>query len=142
MSPKPVLKLRQGQNVRVLDTWEDIRDATAAAVPIVSQTEISNPETKLRAIIECPVKTMNIAHPSKMYQVDTGPIAFADLSRRAVPMIDCLQLAFVAFNGPHFADFVIEQPTAVTEGGKDLCQIYHYSNPVSLPAKNTLFALG
>ena len=139
---KPVLKLRQCQKARVLDTWEDIRDATAAAVPIVSRTEIANPETKLRAIIECPVKTMNIAHPGKIYQVDTGPVAFADLSRRAEPLIDCLSLAFIAFNAPHFADFVIEQPTAVREGGKELCRIHHYSGPISLAANNTLLALG
>lgn len=138
---KPILKLRQGQNVRVIETWEEIRDVTAAALPIVSRTEIANPQTKLRAVIECPVKTMNIAHPGKIYQVDTGPIAFADISRRAEPLIDCLSLAFVAFNAPHFADFIIEQPTAVSEGGKELCKIYHYSNPFSLPAKNTLFAL-
>ncbi len=138
---KPILKLRQGKNVRVLNTWEEIRDATAAALPIVSRTEIVNPETKLRAIIECPVKTMNIAHPTKMYQTDTGPVAFPDLSRRAEPLIDCLSLAFIAFNAPHFADFVIEQPTAVTEGDKELFKVYHYSNPVSLAAKNTLLAL-
>ena len=139
---KPILKLRYPQKTTILDTWEDIRDATAAAVPIVSRTEIANPETKLRAIIECPVKTMNIAHPGKIYQVDTGPVAFADLSRRAEPLIDCLSLAFIAFNAPHFADFVIEQPTAVREGGKELCRIHHYSGPISLAANNTLLALG
>lgn len=139
---KPVLKLRQGQKVKVLETWEQIRDATAAAVPIVSQTEICNPETKLRAIIECPVKTMNIGHPNRMYQVDTGPIAYADLSRRFEPMIDCLSLAFIAFNAPHFADFVIEQLTSINDEGKEPCQVYHYSNPISVPAKNTLLALG
>jgi len=139
---KPILKLREGQHVQVLDGWEKIHDATAAGVPIVSQTEIKNPDTKLRAIIECPVKTMNIRPRDKMYQVDTGPIAFPDLSQRSEPLIGSLRLAFVAFNAPHFADFVIEQPTSVTEDGEELCKIYHYSNPISLPAKNTLLAVG
>ena len=139
---KPILKLREGRDVRVLDTWEAIRDATAAAVPIVTQTEIANPETGLRAIIECPVKTMNVSLDLKMYQVDTGPIAFPDLSRRFDPWIECLSLAFVAFNAPHFADFVIEQPTPVVEDEKELCKIHHYSNPISLPAKNTVLAVG
>ena len=123
---KPILKLREGRSVRVLDTWEAIRDATAAAVPIVSQTEIANPETKLRAIIECPVKTMNVSVDKKMYQTDTGPIAWPDLSRRVEPLIECLSLAFIAFNAPDFADFVIEQPTAVDEDGQERCKIYHY----------------
>jgi len=139
---KPILKLREGRPVQVLDTWEAIRDATAAAVPIVTQTEIANAETGLRAIIECPVKTMNVSLDRRMYQVDTGPVAFPDLSRRFDPWIDCLHLAFVAFNAPHFADFVIEQPTPVVEGEKEVCQIYHYSSPISLPAKNTVLAVG
>lgn len=139
---KPILKLRQGRGVKSLDTWEQVRDVTAAGVPIVSQTEIRNPETNLRAIIQCPVKTMNVSLERKMYQVDTGPIAFPDLSRRADPLIDILSLAFVAFNAPHSADFVIEQPTPVVEDGEELCKIHHYSNPFSLPAKNTLLAVG
>ena len=39
-------------------------------------------------------------------------------------------------------DFVTEQPTPVIEEDKELCQIHHYSNPISLPAKNTLLAVG
>ncbi len=139
---KPILKLRQGRNIRALNTWDEIRDSTAEAIPVVSQTEIANPKTRLRAIIECPVKTMNISHPKRMYQVDTGPIAFPDLSHRVEPLIDMFSLAFVAFNASHFADFVVEQPTAVTANEKELCKVYHYSNPISLPAKNTLLAVG
>ena len=138
---KPVLNLRQAANPRTLDTWEAIRDTTAAATPIVSRTTIRNPETKLRAIIECPVKTMNISLDKKMYQVDTGPIAYPDLAKPADPLIECIRLAFVAFNAPHFADFVIEQPTPVIEDGEERCKIFHYSNPISLPAENQLLAI-
>ncbi len=138
---KPILKLREGRNVRILGTWEEIAEATAEAVPLVSRTEISNPETKLRAVIECPIKTMNIHPGDRKYQVDTGPIAFPDLARRAEPLIDLLSLAFIAFNAPHFADFIVEQPTAVLEGEKEVCEIYHYSDPFSLPAKNVLLGL-
>lgn len=138
----PTLKLREGKNVRVLANWEELAAATADAIPIVSQTEIANPETKLRAIIECPIKTMNIRPGDRKYQVDTGPIAYPDLSRRAEPMIELFSLAFIAFNAPDFADFVVEQPTAVMEGEEEVCKIYHYSNPFSLPAKNVLLALG
>jgi hypothetical protein len=139
---KPILKLREGKPVTVLDTWEQIRDVTAAGVPIVTQTEIKNSQTGLRAIIECPVKTMNISLEHKMYQVDTGPIAFPDLTKRFDPMIESLSLAFIVFNAPHFADFVIEQPTPVIEDGQERCKIYHYSNPFSIPAKNTVLAVG
>jgi hypothetical protein len=138
---EPILKLRPAREVTELTKWEQIRDATAAAIPIVTQTEIANEKTGLRGVIECPTKTMNISLEKKMYQVDTGPIAFPDLTKRYDRQIECLSLAFVVFNAPEFADFVVEQPTPVIEGDVEKCKVYHYSRPFSLPAKNRVFAL-
>jgi hypothetical protein len=138
----PRMKLQAADEVTLLDTWEKIRDATAAGVPLVTQTELADEKTGLRAVIECPTKTMNISLDKKMYQVDTGPIAYPDLAKPYKPQINCLSLAFVAFNAPHFADFVVEQPTPVIEKGQERCKIYHYSSPFSLPAKNTVLGLG
>ncbi len=139
---KPILKLREAREVVELTTWEQVRDATAAAVPIVTQTELAGAETGLRAVIECPTKTMNVSLNKKMYQVDTGPIAYPDLSKRFDPQIECLSLAFLAFNAPDFADFVVEQPTSASRDGKAPCQVYHYARPFSTKARNRLFALG
>lgn len=125
-----------------LDTFEKIRDATAAGIPIVTQTEFQNNETGLRAVIEAPCKTMNISHPKRMYQVDTGPVAFPDLSKRYDIQIDCLSLAFIAFDKPHFADFVIEAPTSIMEGDKKVATVYHYSKMATIQVKNRIFAIG
>ena len=84
---------------------------------------------------------MNIQPEKKQYQVDTGPIAFPNLATRSVPSIDCISLAFLAFNAPDFADFVVEQPTSIAENNDGPPQIYHYSNPISMPAKNRVFAV-
>jgi hypothetical protein len=138
---EPNVKVREADRAVLLDTYEKIRDAAAGAAPIVARTEISNAETGWSAIIEHPVKTLNVSLDKPLYQTDTGPVAFPDLSKPYTPVIECLSLAFVAFNAPNFADFVIEQPTAVVEKGQEKCQIYHYSNPISLPAKNTLWVL-
>lgn len=138
----PVLRMPAPKVVTVLDSFEKIRDATAAGIPIVTQTEFQNDKTGLRAIIEAPCKTMNISHPKKMYQVDTGPIAFPDLSKKYEPQIDCLSLAFIAFNAGHFADFVIEAPTPIIENNREVSVVYHYSKIESLRVKNTIFALG
>jgi len=139
---KPILKLREAREVIELTTWEQIRDATAAAIPIVTQTELVGAETGLRAVIECPTKTMNVSLDRKMYQVDTGPIAYPDLSKRFDPQIECLSLAFIAFNAPDFADFVVEQPTSASKDGKGTYQVYHYAKPFSMKAKNRVLALG
>lgn len=138
---EPELKLRFGKGVTVLGSFEEIRDATAEGRAIVAQTEIRNEETKLTAVIEYPVKTMNVSLDDSVYQVDTGPVAYPDLSKRFEPPIDCLSLGFVAFNKPHVADFIVEQPTPVLRDEQELAQVYHYSNPFSLPARNRLLAL-
>jgi len=138
----PTLKLQEVTDGTVLDSWEALRDATAAAVPIVTQTEIWSPDKKLRAIIECPTKTMNVDLNGKRYQVDTGPVAYPDLTKDYPAHIDRLHLAFVAFNAPDFADWVVEQPTRVQADGPNTTETYHYAKPFSLPAKNRVIALG
>lgn len=140
----PAAEMWDGQEYHLVEAarfWElatnrEVREATYAFLPIVGQTEIWNEGTGLRAIIECPVKTMNTHRARDLYQVDTGPVAFPDLGRRCEPRAECLSLAFVAFNAAEFADFVIEAPTAV---GNE--QVYHYSRLASLPARNRLFAV-
>lgn len=125
-----------------LNTWEEIRDYTAAGIPIVTQTEIVNDMTGLKAIIECPCKTMNISHVKKMYQVDNGPVALPDLTKRYDSQIESFRLAFIAFNTPDFADFVIEAPTSVKVDGKEVVKVNHYSKLESYESTNKVIALG
>ena len=136
-----VYRLAPASGVRELTSFEQIAAATHAARPLIAVTRIDNAATGLRATIEYPVKTMNVREHDRRYQVDTGPVAWPDLSRRRGRPVDLLSLAFVAFNAPHFADFVIEAPTAVGEGGGDTTLVHHYCKRVSLPAANRLFAI-
>ena len=129
-------RLIVGREVEELTSAAAVREATYAAVPIVAQTQVRNEETGLQAILEYPVKTMNTNRASDLYQVDTGPVAFPDLSQRRARHVEALSLAFVVFNAPHFADFVLEAPTRVGDE-----QVYHYSQLVSLAAVNRLYAV-
>jgi len=136
------LKLREPKDITELDTWEKIRDASAAGLPIVTQTELSNSDTGLHAIIECPVKTMNVSLDEQKYQTDTGPVAFPDLSKHYDLQIESLSLAYIAFNTSGFADFVVESETPVIAEGKEVSSVFHYSRILSLPATNRILALG
>ncbi|MBL8218561.1 MAG: hypothetical protein JNL62_05005 [Bryobacterales bacterium] len=135
-----VYKTVRPRAVRLLRSNREIREATHSAVPIVAQTEIADARTRLRAIIEFPVKTMNIHDQRDLYQVDSGPVAVPDLSRRYTRPAESLSLAFVAFNAPGSADFVIEGPAPITEAGREVTRVHHYSRLDSLPATNRLFA--
>lgn len=127
---------------RLLTTTAQIRRATDEAWPLVAQTEYANPSTGLRAILEYPIKTMNIHDARDLYQVDTGPLAFADLASRPDRLVDTLRLAFVAFNAADWADVIVEEPTPITQDGKEVTRIHHYSRRVTLKAQNRLYAVG
>jgi len=135
-------ELFAAEPIRLLDTNEMIIEATMKALPIIGQTEIWHSMTLMRAIIEYPVKTMNINEARRLYQVDTGPVLLPDLECRFERPVESLRLAFVAFNVPHFADFVVEQPTSVTVNGKEVCKVHHYSGIQTMDAVNTLWAIG
>ncbi len=122
--------LRTARRARPLPSPASIREATHKGMPLVAQVEIAG--TGSRAIIEFPVKTMNIHDAKDLYQVDTGPVAFPDLAGSG-RIADRMWLAFVAFNAPHFADFILED--VATNNTR------HYIRQVSLPAKNRLFAV-
>jgi len=139
---KPTMRLAEAERITELTEWEQIENVTATGVPIVSQTEISDDGTGAQAIIECPVKTMNISHEKRMYQVDTGPVAFPDLSKSYDPRISSLSLAFLAFNRADQTYFILERPTPVVRGDGRACKIYHYSDPFCRKARNRLFAVG
>ena len=125
-----------------LDTTAAIRQATHAGLPLVAQTEIRDTTAGLRAVMEYPVKTMNINDEHDLYQVDTGPVVLPDLARRPARLVECLSLAFVAFNIADCANFVIESPTPIMADGRETCRVYHYSKLVSLPAENRLYCVG
>jgi hypothetical protein len=135
------MRLHYGKAVTELKTFEQIRDVTATDTPLAAQTELFNEETGLRCVIEYPVKTMNISLDRQLWQVDTGPIALPDLTSRFEPPVDSIRLAFAAFNAPDFCDFVIEQPTPILRDEQEVCEVYHYCSPVSLPAKNRVLAV-
>jgi hypothetical protein len=94
----------------------------------------------LRAIIECPAKTINSRREDHRYQVDTGPIVFPDLSVEHDRYVDGIFLAYLAFNAPNFADFVLEVPTTVGED-EQTYRVHHYSKLVSFEARNTLWSI-
>jgi hypothetical protein len=138
----PIIRTPAASVIVELDSWEKIYKATMEGIPIVTQTVIRNDETGLSALIECPCKTININRERKQYQTDTGPVLLPDLTQRYEEPMDSLRLAYIAFNVPHFADFVVEVPTPVLDKGKPVASVYHFSELHTFTTDNKLFALG
>ena len=64
----------------ILETADQIIDATLANQPLVARTEIEG--GRYVATLEYPVKTINVNERDKIYQTDTGPVLLPDLSRQ------------------------------------------------------------
>jgi hypothetical protein len=120
---------------RELTSWVAMRDTTAAGTPLVTRTTIEGHDG-LRAVIECPTKTMNISLEAERYQVDVGPVALPDVEHRHDQPLDGIRLAFLAFTSGDWVSFITQQPAPV--GG---VQVYHYAEPFDMPAVNEVFAL-
>ena len=95
-----------------VEDFEAVKDVTQRGIPLVQQTEICDAATGLRAVIECPVKTMNLAvdasavpadgdaesQAPSIWQVDTGVIAYPDISKRYDRLVESVMLGFIATN--------------------------------------------
>ena len=125
----------------VLKEPSRIVEASLQNVPLVGCVEIESADRGLRAVLEFPIKTMNANDMDSIYQVDTGPVAFPDFGVEVERHIERLSPAYVAYNAPDFADFVVQQALPVVVEGKEVVQVTHYSKPVSLAAKTYVLAV-
>jgi hypothetical protein len=108
----------------ILATAEEIVSATLANHILVGRTRIEN--DRYRATIEYPIKTMNANERDVVYQTDTGPIMVPDLSRAPEELIEGIELAFSAFNGPDWIELILRVPTDV---GSNVW-VHHYDRPL------------
>ena len=65
-------------NARPLSAATPIGAAAQTGGPIVGQTELRDGRRKRGAILEYPVKTLNYLVDRERFQVDTGPMLWAD----------------------------------------------------------------
>lgn len=118
-----------------LETPEEIVKAVLAKHPAVARTEIEG--ERYVALIECPVKTMNVNERDMIYQTDTGPVLFPDFSREPEDLIRGFELAFASFNCPMWTEFIVRAKTPVAEG----VTVYHYSKRVRVDSRNQVVHL-
>lgn len=134
--------LKTFPQTRVLENDEQIIQATLKDLPLVGRTEIWDEARQRRAMIEYPIKTMNIHPERKRFQVDTGPLLFPDLISAAERAMECFSVAFVCYNTFDAAEFILRQPTPIRDGDKEICSVIHYSDVRRVPAKNVVVCAG
>lgn len=119
----------------LLTSDEDIVAATLANTVLNARTTIES--DRYTAVLEYPVKTMNANERDNIYQTDTGPVLFPDLTCEPQEIHSQLQFAYSAFNCPDWIEFIVRVPTPVGDG----IDVHHYSKSVRSDTLNEVIAL-
>ena len=118
-----------------LDSAQEIVEAVLANQNLVARTELEN--DRYHALIEHPVKTINANERDWIYQTDTGPVLFPDLSVEPDEMLTSLELAYSAFNCPDWIEFIVRRVTPTTSD----VSVYHYSDAVRCDSRNQMLRI-
>jgi hypothetical protein len=121
-----------------------IVEATLANRPLAGRTELLDEAGEMLARVEYPIKTMNANGPEHspsgdwIFQVDTGPIVVPAERTRGELTVEGLELAFIAWNAPHWAEVIVLEPVRLSYS--DDCA-GHYSRVRVMSARNEVWAL-
>ena len=118
-----------------LDSAQEIVEAVLANQNLVARTELEN--DRYHALIEHPVKTINANERDWIYQTDTGPVLFPDLTVEPDSIMNSLELAYSAFNCPDWIEFIVRRVTPTTSD----VSVYHYSDAVRCDSRNQMLRI-
>ena len=104
-------------------------------VPLSARTTIHN--QRYTAVIEHPLKTINVGRREPFYQTDTGAVMLPDLSREWDDMIEGIELAYAAFNSSDWVEFIVREPTETSQGDR----VYHYNRSIRWDSVNEIHTL-
>jgi len=114
---------------------QEMVEATLAGHRLIARTTIVS--SRYSAVIEYPVKTMNANERDWIYQTDTDPVLFPDLSRDFAELMIGLELAYCAFNCREWSEFIIRVPTPLSED----INVQHYSRTSRVDCLNQVFSI-
>jgi hypothetical protein len=123
-------------------TKQDVIAATLAGQIVIARNELTDRASGLTALLEYPVKTMNVNPERGMFQTDTGPLPYYDFTCNHADPMRRFRWAFCAFNEFTGAYFICQTPTPIVSDGREVARRSHYQHIIHCPeAVNTLYAL-
>ena len=120
-----------------LDGQQAVVDATLENRPLVSITELVDEALGVRAVLEYPVKTMNVLRSPVRFQIDTGPIIVPDFASTADLAVARFDLAHVVYNLFDRGELILRKPVGVGEDAVQL-SVTDYSERVEYTGRNTV----
>lgn len=115
---------------------QSVLAATLAGRPLVAQNRLVH-TSGATALLEYPVKTMNINTELRCWQVDTGPLIVPTEPAWAGDL-DGFDVAFAAFRTTAWTEYIARAPLSVGDGA---ATIDHFHEVSVATAGNSLWAL-
>jgi hypothetical protein len=123
-------------------TKEAVIEATLAGRIVIARNEITDEASGVTAVLEYPVKTMNVNAERGMFQTDPGPLPYHDFADDSPEVMRRFRWAYCAFNEFAGAYFICQAPTPIMAEGREVARRSHYQEIIHCPQTvNTLFAL-
>ena len=136
------LDIRAFNDAQQLESNEGIVAQTLKNMPLIGRTELYDDARGLRAILEYPVKTMNVLSTPMRFQVDTGPLIVPDFASTLKRQIDRFDLAHVVYNRFDKGEFILRKPKDIARKDGSLTSVTDYSEVKVFSGRNTIFAAG
>jgi hypothetical protein len=128
------------QEARELTDAAQVVQATLANQSLVARTTVRDAASGRSAVIEYPIKTMNVLRVEQRYQVDTGPILVPDFASTASRSIERFDIAHIVYHRQDTAEFILRRPQTVGAGAGAVA-VTDYTEDQIVAAQNTVFAV-
>lgn len=134
------LDIRTFAHTEVLNGAGDVVRATLANLALNARTELVDAESGRRALLEYPIKTMNLMQEPLRFQVDTGPLILPDFRAAVAHAIESFEMAHVVYHTLDKAEFILRKPVPGGDGGNPGAASTDYSVVQVMPAQHEILA--
>lgn len=132
------IDIRTFPRTRLLQNDEEVYRATLDNLPLIARTEVDDPASRRRAVIEYPIKTMNVSPQTHRFQVDTGPVLLPDFTAQHEHLVERFVMAHVVYNTFDRAEFIVRQPTPIVQDGREVAAVMDYQGITVMPARHQI----
>ncbi len=134
------LDIRTFAHTEVLSEAGAIVQATLSNLALNARTELVDAESGQRALLEYPIKTMNLMQEPPRFQVDTGPLILPDFKATVPRAIESFEMAHVVYHTLDKAEFILRKPVPAGDGGNPGAASTDYSVVQIMPAQHQILA--
>lgn len=126
-------------DAQLLETNHDIVEATLLNRRLVARTTLTDPVTGANAVLEYPIKTMNVTREPERFQVDTGPLIVPPFGASDADPIARFAFAHIVYWTFDKAEFVLRKPHVIGQQDGQPVEVTDYTEISIMSAANEIW---